>query len=66
MTDTPSQTVSPQQRKRNRLTLLLIAAFFFVPMLVAGLLRFSDLHPAVNRQHGELLEPKPDLRRQPP
>lgn len=66
MTEPHSQSVSPQQRKRNRLTLLLIAAFFFVPMLVAGLLRFADLHPAVNRQHGELLEPKPDLRRQPP
>lgn len=51
-----------RQRNRNRLVLVLIAAFFFVPMLVAGILRFTDHHPAVTRQHGELLEPKPDLR----
>ncbi|BAW00140.1 hypothetical protein [Lysobacter enzymogenes] len=54
--------VSNAQRNRNRLTLVLIAAFFFVPMLVAGVMRFTDRHPAINRQHGELLEPKPDLR----
>lgn len=55
--------VSNAQRNRNRLTLVLIAAFFFVPMLVAGVMRFTDRHPAINRQHGELLESKPDLRR---
>ncbi|MEH6417939.1 hypothetical protein [Pseudomonas sp. CGJS7] len=66
MTD-PKQPASAdpaflRQRNRNRWVLILIAAFFFVPMLIAGLLRFTDHHPAVNRQHGELLEPKPDLR----
>jgi len=55
--------VSNAQRNRNRLVLVLIAAFFFVPMLVAGVMRFTDRHPAINRQNGELLEPKPDLRR---
>ncbi|MGO1072359.1 hypothetical protein [Lysobacter sp. CA199] len=65
MTDSDPSAADPvshRQRNRNRLVLLLIAAFFFVPMLVAGILRFTDHHPAVNRQHGELLEPKPDLR----
>jgi hypothetical protein len=63
MTDSVStDAASNKQRNRNRLTLILIAAFFFVPMLVAGILRFTDHHPAVTRQHGELLEPKPDLR----
>lgn len=64
MTDpVPTARVPDAQRNRNRLTLLLIAAFFFVPMLVAGILRFTDHHPAINRQNGELLEPKPDLRK---
>ncbi|KRB03139.1 hypothetical protein [Lysobacter sp. Root690] len=62
MTDSASTAAANKQRNRNRLTLVLIAAFFFVPMLVAGILRFTDHHPAVTRQHGELLEPKPDLR----
>lgn len=53
---------SHRQRNRNRWVLVLIAAFFFVPMLVAGVMRFTDRHPAINRQNGELLEPKPDLR----
>lgn len=62
-TDTlPTDPASVRQRNRNRLVLILIAAFFFVPMLVAGILRFTDHHPAVTRQHGELLDPKPDLR----
>lgn len=66
-TDTlPTDPASVRQRNRNRLVLILIAAFFFVPMLVAGILRFTDHHPAVTRQHGELLDPKPDLRRLPP
>ena len=53
---------SIRQRNRNRWVLVLIAAFFFVPMLIAGIMRFTDHHPAVTRQHGELLDPKPDLR----
>lgn len=59
---TPLDPAALRQRNRNRLVLLLIAAFFFVPMLLAGILRFTDHHPAVNRQHGELLSAKPDLR----
>lgn len=63
MTQTaPPAPVSDAQRNRNRLVLVLIAAFFFVPMLIAGVMRFTDRHPAINRQNGELLEPKPDLR----
>jgi len=61
--DPATDPVSRRQRNRNRLVLVLIAAVFFVPMLVAGVMRFTDRHPAINRQNGELLEPKPDLRR---
>lgn len=49
-------------RRRNRLTLLAILVLFFGTMLVAGILRFADLHPAATRQKGELLEPYTDLR----
>ncbi len=54
--------VSNSQRNRNRLVLVLIAAVFFLPMLVAGVMRFTDHHPQANRQHGELLDPPSDLR----
>ena len=54
--------VSNPQRNRNRLVLVLIAAIFFLPMLVAGVMRFTDHHPQANRQHGELLDPPADLR----
>ena len=59
-------TIPTSARNRNRLALVLLAALFFVPMLLAGILRFTDHHPAINRQKGELLEPKPDLRDLPP
>jgi len=49
-------------RRRNRLTLLAILVLFFGSMLVAGVLRFADIHPAATRQKGELLEPYVDLR----
>ena len=49
-------------RRRNRLTLLAILALFFGSMLVAGALRFADIHPAATRQQGELLDPYADLR----
>jgi hypothetical protein len=55
-------TVSNAQRNRNRWVLVLIAAVFFLPMLVAGVMRFTDRHPPANRQHGELLDPPGDLR----
>lgn len=50
------------QRRRNRIGLVLIVAIFLVPMLVAGIMRFADVHPAATRQKGELLEPPADLR----
>lgn len=52
----------PEQRRRDRLKLLAIVAVFVVPMLVAGILRFADIHPAASRQKGELLQPPTDLR----
>lgn len=55
-------TTPASERNRNRLLLVLLAALFLLPMLVAGILRFTDHHPAIDRQKGELLEPKPDLR----
>ena len=55
-------TTSNSERNRNRLILVALAALFLVPMLVAGILRFTDRHPAINRQKGELLQPPADLR----
>lgn len=49
-------------RRRNRLTLVAILVLFFGSMLVAGALRFADIHPAATRQKGELLDPYTDLR----
>lgn len=57
-----NSSIPNSQRNRNRVVLVLIAAAFFLPMLVAGVMRFTDRHPPANRQHGELLDPKPDLR----
>ena len=53
---------APADPRRNRLTLLAIVGLFFGSMLVAGILRFADVHPAATRQKGELLDPYPDLR----
>lgn len=47
---------------RSRLTLLLIAAMFFVSFGVAAFLRFSGWEPARTRNVGELLAPPLDLR----
>lgn len=52
-------------RRRNRLTLLAIAAVFFGTMVIAGALRFADVHPAATKQKGELLDPYGDLRATP-
>lgn len=49
-------------RRRNRIKLLAIVAIFLVPMLVAGVMRFTDRYPAASRQKGELLAPPGDLR----
>ncbi|GAB1596652.1 hypothetical protein [Lysobacter claricitrinus] len=56
--DAPSEA----QRRRNRLTLLVILVLFFGSMAIAGLLRFADIHPAATKQKGELLDPYTDLR----
>lgn len=50
------------QPRRNRLTLFVILALFFGSMLIAGALRFADIHPTATRQKGELLAPYGDLR----
>ncbi|WP_133500364.1 hypothetical protein [Cognatilysobacter terrigena] len=50
------------QRRRNRITLIAILLLFFGSMLIAGLLRFADIHPAATKQKGELLDPYGDLR----
>lgn len=59
---TPVQTVSIQQRNRNRALLVLILVVFFGSALVAGALRFADWRPEGMRNHGELLDPPVDLR----
>lgn len=51
-----------RQRRRNRAMLLVIVAIFFVPMIIAGIMRFADISPEANRQKGELLQPPADLR----
>lgn len=58
--------VDEAQRRRNRIKLIAIVAIFLVPMLLAGLLRFTDQYPAARRQKGELLAPPGDLRATPP
>lgn len=55
-------SVDDAQRRRNRIKLIAIVAVFLVPMLLAGLLRFTDSYPAARRQKGELLDPPADLR----
>ncbi|TZF91505.1 hypothetical protein [Cognatilysobacter lacus] len=49
-------------RRRNRFTLIAIVLLFLGTMLVAGVMRFADIHPAATRQKGELLNPYTDLR----
>lgn len=49
-------------RRRGRLMLLAIVAVFLVPMLLAGILRFTNHYPDARRQKGELLDPPGDLR----
>ena len=55
-------TPNPAQRRRNRMALVLLAGLFFGSAAVAGLLRFSGWQPAINRNHGELLQPVIDAR----
>lgn len=50
-------------RRRNRIKLLAIVAIFLVPMIIAGVMRFTDRYPAASRQKGELLSPPGDLRK---
>lgn len=55
------QPADPRQR-RNRVTLLVIAAVFLGSFALAGILRFSGWRPEGTRNHGELLQPPGDLR----
>ena len=58
----PIPEFDPRTRRRNRLMLVGIAAIFVVPILVATAINAFGLRPAPTRQHGELLDPRPDLR----
>lgn len=51
-----------QARNRGRWLLFALFALFFGPMLIAWGLRLSGWQPEVNRNHGQLLSPKADLR----
>ena len=53
-------------RKRNRLTLLLLAALFAAPLVAAIVLHAIGWEPAKTRNHGILLQPPHDLRELPP
>ncbi len=58
-----STAPSPRpDRRRNRALLLAIVAIFLGSAVVAGALRFSGWRPAGMKNHGELLQPPPDLR----
>ncbi len=54
--------VDPNQKRRNRTTLMLVAVMFFGAFLLAGALRFSGWRPSGMKNHGELLDPPGDLR----
>jgi hypothetical protein len=49
-------------KTRSRLVLLLLAALFAAPVLLASLLHFSGWEPTRTKNHGELLRPALDLR----
>ena len=55
-------TTSAPRRNHGRRVLLAIALLFFGTFILAGLLRLADIHPAVSKQKGELLQPPADLR----
>jgi len=54
--------VSPTQRNRNRLLLILIFVIFLGSAGVAVLLRLSGWQPQGRGNHGELIDPPGDLR----
>jgi hypothetical protein len=54
------------QRQRNRLVLLLLAALFAAPLVAAVLLHAIGWEPSKTRNHGTLLQPPIDLRELPP
>ena len=67
MSATPDlATPDPAVRGRNRTALVVLAALFFGSAALAGLLRFSGWQPAINRNHGQLLQPALDARQLPP
>lgn len=51
----------PVRRRRNRVALLGLIALFVVPILVAMWINWRGHVPAPTRQHGELLQQRPDL-----
>jgi len=55
-------TPPASQRNSGRRVLLALALLFLGTFILAGVLRFADIHPAVSKQKGELLAPYADLR----
>ena len=55
-------TLPTPERSRGRRVLLALVLLFFGTFLLAGVLRLADIHPAVSKQKGELLQPYVDLR----
>lgn len=49
-------------RRRNRWALVGLLALFVLPILLAMWINRAGHVPAPTRQHGELLQPRPDLR----
>jgi hypothetical protein len=57
--DPTSATVSPQDRRKGRTALLVLAAIFFAPLVAAWLMYFGviDWKPAGIKANGELIQP---------
>lgn len=52
----------PAAHRRNRFTLLALLGLFFVPILIAMWINYTGQRATPTSQHGELLQPRPDLR----
>jgi cytochrome oxidase Cu insertion factor (SCO1/SenC/PrrC family) len=54
--------MTDKTRTRSRMVLLLLAALFAAPLVVAIALHASGWEPSITRNRGELIEPVVDLR----
>lgn len=57
-----NEPIPVSERNHGRRVLLALGLLFLGTFILAGVLRFADIHPAVSKQKGELLDPYADLR----